>query len=87
MTFKVSFATPDKLIFNGEAISLSLPGSQGSFEVLADHAPIMSLLTIGCIVLVDKDKQTSTWDISTGYFEMSHNQASILAETSDSSPI
>ena len=40
----VEVITPDKVLFSGEAVSVKLPGSGGSFEALANHAPLISSL-------------------------------------------
>ena len=48
---KVEIITPEKSVFNGEANSVSLPGSNGVFQVLNNHAPIISSLKKGEIIL------------------------------------
>jgi F-type H+-transporting ATPase subunit epsilon len=46
---QIELLTPDKVLFSGEAISIKLPGSKGEFEVLNDHAPLVSSLDAGDI--------------------------------------
>ncbi|MBP9179001.1 MAG: F0F1 ATP synthase subunit epsilon, partial [Bacteroidia bacterium] len=41
---QVDILTPDKVLFSGEATSVKLPGSLGQFEVLNNHAPLVSSL-------------------------------------------
>ena len=45
---KLKIISPEKVIFDGEVESLKVPGIQGSFEVLNNHAPIISSLVKGC---------------------------------------
>ncbi len=51
----VEIITPDAKLFDGEVISIELPGTNGRFEILNDHAPIISTLTAGEISIA-KDK-------------------------------
>ncbi len=48
---KLEILTPDKKIFEGEVTSVTVPGAQGSFEILNHHAPIISTLYDGKIVV------------------------------------
>ena len=50
-TFDLLIATLDRVIYEGKARSLILPGEQGTFEVLPLHRPLMSRLLIGLIVI------------------------------------
>ncbi|MFH1189717.1 MAG: hypothetical protein V1682_03420 [Candidatus Omnitrophota bacterium] len=49
--FKATVATPSKILFEGEAWSVFLPGATGEFEVLEMHKAIVSLLCEGSIVV------------------------------------
>ena len=48
----ISILTPDKEIFHGKIVSVKVPGSMGQFQVLNNHAPIVSSLEKGQIELV-----------------------------------
>lgn len=74
----VTISNPDKVIFQGEAKLLQLPGSDGSFEVLDRHAPILSLLKKGAVRLVDMDGKEQRFDIPGGLFGMADNACRIL---------
>ena len=52
---RIEIVTPDKKIFEGEIRSVRVPGKKGSFQVLKDHAPIISTLESGSVILVDPD--------------------------------
>ena len=72
--------TPDKKIFSGEVSLVQLPGTKGSFEILNNHAPIISTLTKGKIKIIDSEKATKFFEINSGVAEVQKNKIIILAE-------
>ncbi|MDC1221484.1 ATP synthase F1 subunit epsilon [Salibacteraceae bacterium] len=76
---KVEIISPDKLIFEGEAISLQLPGKDGSFGVLNDHAPIISSLAEGSVKL-NTDQGEKSFEINGGVVEVLKNKVIVLAD-------
>jgi F-type H+-transporting ATPase subunit epsilon len=74
---QVKIITPDATLFEGDATEVTLPGANGSFQVLTQHAPIISNLTKGQIK-VSKDKHTETFEINGGIVEVLNNQIVIL---------
>jgi F-type H+-transporting ATPase subunit epsilon len=79
-TFKFDITTPDGKVFSGDVESLKVPGSQGSFGVLTDHAPFMTTTTIGAVEAV-VNGQRQYFATSGGFVEVSHNVVTLLAET------
>lgn len=73
--------TPDKKVFAGEVKLLQLPGSKGAFEILKNHAPIISTLDHGKIKYVDMNDQTSYFDVKGGVVENKDNKIIVLAES------
>jgi F-type H+-transporting ATPase subunit epsilon len=49
MALRVDILTPEKSLFQGEATAVQFPGTEGLFQVLTDHAPIMASLAQGSI--------------------------------------
>ncbi len=74
----VTISNPDKIIFEGEASLLQLPGADGSFEVLDRHAPILSILKKGSVRIVDKEGKEQRFDIPGGLFGMAGDSCRIL---------
>jgi F-type H+-transporting ATPase subunit epsilon len=72
---KVEIITPDKQVFEGEADVVTLPGINGSFQILKDHAPIVSTLAKGKLWA---DKQSFV--IEGGVVEVLKNKVLVLAE-------
>lgn len=71
--------TPDKKVFNGEATSVILPGTEGQFQVLNRHAPLVSTLGRGPVV-VDTGATKKTFIIDGGVVEVLNNTVLVLAE-------
>ncbi|MGE0562430.1 MAG: ATP synthase F1 subunit epsilon [Flavobacteriales bacterium] len=71
--------TPEKNIYSGEVSLVNLPGSDGSFGILENHAPIISTLKAGTIKVVENDKELF-FEVKGGVIEMSNNSIIVLAE-------
>lgn len=76
---KLRIIAPDRLVFEGEVESVTLPGTVGSFTVLDRHAPIISSLDNGKISYKDANGQTDMV-VRSGFAEVSHNILSICVE-------
>ena len=59
---------------------VQLPGTKGSFEILNNHAPIISTLEKGIIRVKDKDKEILSLEIQGGVIEAKENNIIVLAE-------
>jgi len=71
--------TPDKKIYSGEVTSVSVPGAQGRFQILRNHAPIISTLMKG-MVKVEDSEGTKEFEVRGGVVENLKNNVVILAE-------
>jgi len=76
----LEIVTPDRKVFDGEIISVQVPGSAGSFEVFKNHAPIVSSLETGK-VRVTTAKGVEYFQIDSGVIEVLNNKVALLAET------
>jgi len=79
-TMQLEIITPDKKVYEGEVISVQLPGTNGLFEILNHHAPIISTLTKGKIRVIDEKNQTEFFEINGGVIEMNQNKVIVLAD-------
>jgi len=78
---KLQILTPDKVLFSGDNVSLvQLPGMDGSFEIMNDHAPLISVLKKGDIKVLIKDQGGQYFKINGGVIEVLNNSVQILAE-------
>lgn len=72
--------TPGKELFKGEASLVQLPGLDGLFEILNNHAPLISALKAGKVKITDAQEQTQFFDIRGGVVEVLNNKVLVLAE-------
>ncbi|MCC5928952.1 MAG: ATP synthase F1 subunit epsilon [Cyclobacteriaceae bacterium] len=72
--------TPDKMVFKGEVVSATFPGSKGSFQILKNHAPIISALDKGALIY-DTGQFKKKIFIGGGMLEMQKNHIIVLAES------
>jgi F-type H+-transporting ATPase subunit epsilon len=78
---KIEIVTPDKKIFDGEIKSVRVPGKKGSFQVLKDHAPIISTLENGLVRIIDQENNEINYEISGGVIEVKANKIILLADS------
>jgi F-type H+-transporting ATPase subunit epsilon len=76
----IEIITPDTALFEGEVQLAQFPGLDGSFEVLPNHAPMISALKAGSIKVVDGKKETLFFDVKGGVVEVLKNKILVLAE-------
>tara|TARA_B110000008_G_scaffold65943_1_gene66406 strand:+ start:58 stop:294 length:237 start_codon:yes stop_codon:yes gene_type:complete len=72
--------TPENKLFEGEVTSVKFPGTDGEFGVLNNHAPIISTLTKGKIIVTDENDEVSDFEINGGVIEMQNNKIIVLAD-------
>jgi F-type H+-transporting ATPase subunit epsilon len=73
--------SPDKKLFSGEIMSIQVPGSKGSFEILKNHAPIISTLEKGNINILSEDGKRIFFEVDGGVIEAKNNKIIVLAES------
>jgi F-type H+-transporting ATPase subunit epsilon len=76
----LEIVTPDKKVYEGEISLIKLPGSLGSFEILKNHAPIISTLEQGAIKIIAINGEVNFFNIGGGVVECSKNKIIVLAE-------
>ncbi|MCD5381832.1 MAG: F0F1 ATP synthase subunit epsilon [Candidatus Pacebacteria bacterium] len=74
----VTVTKVDGPVFDGDAISLSVPGTEGDMEILAHHAAIITSLRKGTIKVTKPDGDVETHDLKNGTLEVSNNRAILL---------
>ena len=72
--------TPDEKVFEGEVISASFPGSDGSFQILSHHAPMITTLGKGDIRYKTEKKDEVHFLVEGGVVEVINNKANVLVE-------
>jgi F-type H+-transporting ATPase subunit epsilon len=72
--------TPDKKVFEGEVSSVTVPGTKGRFQMLENHASIISTMINGA-VKIKTSAGEEQFDVKGGVVEMLNNKVIILAES------
>jgi F-type H+-transporting ATPase subunit epsilon len=78
---KIEIITPDKKVFEGDIKSVRVPGKKGSFQVLKDHAPIISTLENGPVIMVDMAGNETRYEVNGGVIEVKTNKIILLVES------
>ena len=76
--------SPEKKVYSGKVKSVTIPGTMGNFQVLFNHAPLISTIEIGIIKLVLSDDSTRVFTTSGGSAEVLDNKVLILSDTVES---
>ena len=75
---KIEIITPDKTIFAGEGKLVQLPGLDGLFAILQNHAPLIASLKAGKVKIIDNSDVVAYYDITSGVVEVKENQVLVL---------
>jgi len=78
---KIEIVTPDSKVYSGEIRSVRVPGTKGSFQVLKDHAPIISTLDGGTVYISDDQGNEVRYEITGGVIEVKKNRIILLADS------
>ena len=76
---QLDIVTPDEQIYSGEVKLIKLPGVDGSFEILKNHAPIISTLEKGKIKIIEENNEVKFFEINDGVVEVQSNKVIVLA--------
>jgi F-type H+-transporting ATPase subunit epsilon len=72
--------TPEKPVFKDQIESVTIPGTIGSFQILRDHAPLISSFEIG-LIKIKKNSTDSYYTTSGGTVEVNNNKVLVLADS------
>lgn len=76
----IEIITPEEKVFTGDIISVSVPGKKSPFQVLKDHAPIISSLDKGKLSIQCVNGESKNFDIDGGVIEVKNNKIIVLVE-------
>ena len=75
---KLDILTPEGKLFSGNIQSVKLPGRSGSFEVLKNHAPLISSLEKGSVHAKTESGEDKVFEVEGGIAEVLDNQINVL---------
>lgn len=81
--FQLDIVTPRRVLFSGSVVSFNAPGTVGGFQVLHNHAPLLSLMTVGEMKLLSSGGEVFTFATTGGIVDVRENKAVILAESAE----
>lgn len=75
--------TPERKVFSGEVYGVQLPGLEGLFEILENHAPMVAALGEGSMKIIKSKNETNSesYIIKGGFVETSNNKTSVVLES------
>jgi|SRR5271166_2225374 len=79
--FPFELVSPDKVLFSGPAEAVVVPGSEGDFQVLSDHAPVVTAVRPGVVGVDDAQGKHHRVFVRGGFAEVSPLGLTLLAET------
>jgi F-type H+-transporting ATPase subunit epsilon len=82
-TFDLEIATPERSLVKAKAVSAQIPGRDGYFGILPDHAAMVSQLGIGTLKYVDPQGATYVAAVHDGFVEVSDNQVRVVADLAE----
>ncbi|MEA3491468.1 MAG: ATP synthase F1 subunit epsilon [Campylobacterota bacterium] len=77
---KLEIVTPKGTIYDGEAKQVTLPGSEGEFGVLPEHATLVSLLTTGVVSIEMPDSSKTDIAVNSGYVKVSESKVTCIVD-------
>jgi len=80
---KLKIVSPERIEFEGEVESVKVPGTLGQFEILTNHAPIISSLEKGKVVYGLPNGEKIPLEIRGGFVEVQKNMVSICVEINE----
>jgi F-type H+-transporting ATPase subunit epsilon len=80
---ELKIVSPEKIEYDGDVVSVLVPGSQGQFEILNDHAPIISTLDKGTVEYGLPNGEKVQLEILGGFVEVQQNVVSLCVEVNE----
>ena len=78
--FQLSILTPELTVFEGPVEYVQVPGTEGYLGVLANHAALVTAMAQGTLTVRHAGGREEQMEVSGGFFEVSHNRATVLAD-------
>lgn len=82
-SFSLEIVAPNRVVYQGEATSVTAPGTLGGFQVLFNHAPLLSSLEVGPLKVKDAQGVDTVYATGGGYLEVRENKVVVLVESAE----
>jgi F-type H+-transporting ATPase subunit epsilon len=81
--FQLDIVTPARIVYSGIVQSFTAPGVKGSFQVLFNHAPLLSAIAVGEVKVTEANGNKIRFAASGGFVEVKSNKVILLAESAE----
>jgi F-type H+-transporting ATPase subunit epsilon len=81
MALHFELVSPARLLFSGDVASVQIPGSEGEMTVMSNHAPVLSTLKPGVVVVTKDGGSIEKMFVRGGFAEVNAGGLTVLAET------
>jgi F-type H+-transporting ATPase subunit epsilon len=81
--FTLEVITPERTVLSTQAVAVSAPGIEGGFQVLFEHAPLLSALDTGRVIVRSADGTQQVFATSGGFLEVRDNKVLLLLESAE----
>lgn len=78
---QLEILSPEHKVYSGKVYGIQLPGLEGSFEILENHAPMIATLGKGKLKIIKDKNNSELYEITGGFVEVLNNTASVLIES------
>jgi len=79
----LEIVTPERKVYSGDVESFSAPGTGGGFQILFEHAPFLTTVSIGQVKIKDRSGTELNYCTTGGFVEVSNNRVTFLADTAE----
>lgn len=83
--FQLDIVTPARTVYSGEVQSFTAPGVVGNFQVLFNHAPLLSAVGVGEVKVIETNGSKLLFAVSSGFVEVKSNKVILLTESAERS--
>ncbi len=83
--FQLDIVTPARTVYSGDVQSFTAPGVVGNFQVLFNHAPLLSAVGVGEVKIIETNGSKLLFAVSSGFVEVKSNKVILLTESAERS--
>ena len=80
LSFTLKIVTPTEVFFEGQTVSVVVPGALGYLGILKNHAPLITTVSKGNLTFRDPDGNTQTFKVEGGFLEVLNNRVLVLTD-------
>lgn len=79
-TFQFDFVGPERVLYSGQVEAVQIPGTEGEMTVLPGHAPVLTSLKVGVIVVTERQNSGKRIFVQGGFADIGPTGVTVIAE-------